>query len=143
MDTKWGYLYATSRGFELDLKQYATTSPDSYIAASARYIRDNGITTDTDRWVPELGYAIQTRFYTSPDGGLKWTLVSTTSDGAVVMDSSTDSDDKIDIIYDISIAVLAFVFISFLIACYSTYNLISNPKTSSLASSDSKRAVQM
>ena len=142
MDTKWGYLYATSRGFELDLKQYATTSPDSYISASAKYIRDNGITTDTDRWVPELGYAIQTRFYTSPDGGLQWTLVSATSDGAVVMDTSDDSDDKIDIIYDISIAVLSFVFISFLIACYSLYNVCNSQKTTSLASSDSKR-VQM
>jgi len=128
MDTKWGYLYATSRGFELDLKQYGTTSNDSYISASAKYIRDNGITTDTDRWVPELGYAIQTRFYTSPDGGLQWTLVSTTSEGAVVMDSSTDSDDKIDIIYDISIAVLSFVFLSFcLYVCRSTFMLIFFP----------------
>jgi hypothetical protein len=142
MDTKSGYLYATSRNFDLNLTQFATASPDSYISASAKYIRDNGITTDTDRWVPELGYAIQTRFYTSPDGGLQWTLVSTTSEGAVVMDSSTDSDDKIDIIYDISIAVLSFVFLSFLIACYSMY-YTCNQKTTPLGSSDSKRAVQM
>jgi hypothetical protein len=142
MDTDWGYLYATSRNFDLNLTQFALSSPDSYISASARYIRDNGITTNTDRWVPELGYSIQVRFYNSPDPGLRFTLVSAASDGAIVTSSNDETDDKIDIIYDISIAVLVFVFLSFLIACYSIYSIRNNPKTTSLASRDAK-AVQM
>jgi hypothetical protein len=130
MDTASGILYSTSRNFDLNLTQLAVNSPDSYISSSARYIRDKKITTNTDRYVSELGYSIQTRFYTSKDPGIQWTLVSATSDGTVVTDCSNNkNDDTIDIIYDISVAVLVFVFLSFLIACYNIYNLIYNQKS--------------
>jgi len=138
MNTASGILYATSLNLALNATQKAVDSPDPYISSTAKYIFNSKITTNTDRYVSELGYSIQTRFYTSKDPGIQWTLVSATSDGAVVTGSNDKNDDTIDIIYDISIAVLVFVFLSFLIACYNIYNLIYNQKTTSLASRDEK-----
>ena len=140
MNSDSGLLYATSRNIFLNLSQSAISSSDPYISSSSKYIFDNKITSDTDRFVSALGFSIQARFYTSSDPGLKLTLVSTSSEAVLLTESSTENEGKIDIIYDISIAVLVFVFLSFLIFCFVSYNLYCNRNKTSLASRDAKAA---
>jgi hypothetical protein len=123
METSTLKLIATSVGLELDYNQIATTSSDSWIKSSSLYIVDNALTVSTDRYLHDLGYSMQVRFYLSEDPGIAWTLVSLDSTGITTTSTATSSGDSDDIsrtleIVSAILALLSIFFLVFGVACF-------------------------
>lgn len=142
METSSLKLIATSVGLKLNYTQIATSSSDSWIKSSSSYIVDNKLTVSTDRYLPDLGYSMQVRFYLSEDPGITWTLVSldstgipTTSTAASTATSSGDSDN-ISLTLDIVSATLAVLVIFFLVFGVACFYILKN-STPALAGSKS------
>lgn len=160
-----GLLLGSTTGVNCNITSYAHNSANKLISATAQYIMDNGVTTDSTVYMPSLGCLMTVQFWTygdyekvynypvgyylpssslvgTPDtGGLQWTIVTCVTlpqaDTTVTTDDASSSNGltQAEVMNGIGAVSVATLILVIAIVFCMAYSLFFAQNKAALASS--------